>query len=63
MKILFLDMVDVSLDDPEPTDYVAWFEWAELQGKAGRSQARCEDCGRFYWPHTKFCKTCNKVKA
>lgn len=36
--------------DPEPTGYLAWHEWAEVQHKAGLRQKQCCRCGKFKYP-------------
>ena len=36
--------------DPPPGGYVAWFEWAQVQHKAGLRQAQCPVCGRWRFP-------------
>ena len=36
--------------DPRPKGYMAFFEWAEVQHKAGLKQVQCGKCNRWNFP-------------
>ena len=36
--------------DPRPNGYLAWFEWARVQHKAGLRQKRCARCELLHFP-------------
>lgn len=36
--------------DPRPKGYVAYYEWADIQIKAGIFQKRCKVCGLWKFP-------------
>lgn len=38
--------------DPEPTGYLQWHEWAEVQWKSGLRQCQCGSCGRYCFPQS-----------
>ena len=53
--------------DPPPSGYVAWHEWAKVQGRAGLRQRKCRRCDRYKFPQEldrRFkvltCKACAK---
>ena len=68
--LVHMDVVENGLDpceehnfkpgDPRPDGYVAFFEWAEVQEKAGIKQTRCPKCHLWHFPQenhdTKACK-------
>lgn len=35
---------------PPPQGYIAWHEWAAVQGRAGLKQRRCPTCKLFRFP-------------
>jgi len=38
--------------DPEPTGYLQWHEWAEVQWTSGLRQRQCGVCGRWNFPQS-----------
>lgn len=38
--------------DPEPVGYIDWYEWADVQIKAGLKTKTCAICRRFYFPQS-----------
>lgn len=36
--------------DQAPEGYLAWYEWAEIQHKAGLRQQECGRCGKWKYP-------------
>ncbi len=43
--------------DPRPEGYNAFYEWAEVQHKAGLRQKRCGRCGKWNFPQEMSDKT------
>lgn len=41
---------DFKPGDMQPTGYLDWHEWAEVQHKAGLRQKECGSCGRWKYP-------------
>ena len=42
---------DFRVGDPCPDGYVDRQEWFDVHLKAGLKQKRCEECGRYKFPH------------
>ncbi len=36
--------------DARPDGYLDWYEWSEVQAKAGLKQKQCGRCGLWQWP-------------
>jgi hypothetical protein len=50
-KNTWIDFVpEFKAGDPPPETYIAWHEWARVQGKAGLKQTRCPRCTRWRFP-------------
>lgn len=50
-EAVFLDVVPVfKPGDPPPSGYAEWFEWADVQRRAGLKQTRCRFCGLWFYP-------------
>lgn len=43
--------------DPPPKGYLAWHEWARVQDKAGRRQAKCALCSLWRFPQELSART------
>ena len=41
---------DYKPGDPEPSGYLDWHAWAEVQHKAGLRQVQCPNCCRWRYP-------------
>jgi len=49
---MILEIPTYKPGDSEPTGYLQWHEWAEVQWKSGLRQQQCGVCERFYFPQS-----------